>query len=139
MTMTRVMTTLALLLAITGGAAACGGRTADPARAVEAFIAAARNGDSAEVYQHLGPRTRERLAGILRSAERLSGRLALQPADFLAVGRAPAAWEVTSIRTIKREEHEAWVEVFSETGDRHDLRLSRSKDSREWKIELPGS
>lgn len=135
--MARWCTVLTLALAIAASAPACGGRTADPARAVEAFIAAARNGDSAQVYQHLGPRTRERLAGILRSAERLSGRLALQPADFLAVGRAPTAWEVTSIRTIKREEHEAWVEVFSETGDRHDLRLS--KEGREWKIELPGS
>jgi hypothetical protein len=40
------------------------------------------------------------------------------------------------MRTLRRDDHSALVEVFSAAGDRHTVTLVREGD--EWKIELPG-
>jgi hypothetical protein len=110
------------------------GRT--PEGAVQLFLAAARAGDRAVVYQRLGPRTRARMAGLHELSRRTGGRLALKPEDFLSVGWAPPAWEPAGTRTLRSDATTAEVEVYSAAGDRHTVELVR--EGPEWKIELPG-
>ena len=108
----------------------------DPADVVEQFVIAAQSGDRAAVYRLLGSRSRAWLQETMKSAERVSGRLVLEPYDFLAVGRAPPAWEMAGVRTIDRRDDRATVEVYSAAGDRHSIQLVIESGS--WKIELPG-
>ena len=112
-------------------------RASNPEGAVHLFIAAARSGDRASVYQRLGPETRARIEAMLSSSRHQGGRLIVRPEDFFSVGWAPPAWEPAGIRTVQREPERAEVEVFSAAGDRHALSLVR--EGKEWKIELPGS
>ena len=112
-------------------------RASNPEGAVHLFIAAARSGDRASVYQRLGPETRARIEAMLSSSRHQGGRLIARPEDFFSVGWAPPAWEPAGIRTVQREPERAEVEVFSAAGDRHALSLVR--EGKEWKIELPGS
>jgi hypothetical protein len=124
---------LTLLLAF----AACSGRGGThPEGAVKLLIAAARTGDRAAVYQRLGPRTRARIEALQEGTKRTGGRLVIKPEDFLSVGWAPPAWESSGLRTLRRDDTTAEVEVFSSTGDRHALQLVR--EGEEWKVELPG-
>ena len=112
-------------------------RASNPEGAVHLFIAAARSGDRASVYQRLGPETRARIEAMLSSNRHQGGRLIARPEDFFSVGWAPPAWEPAGIRTVQRESERAEVEVFSAAGDRHALSLVR--EGKEWKIELPGN
>ena len=111
-------------------------RADNPEGAVHLFIAAARSGDRASVYQRLGPETRRRIEAVSSSSRHQGGRLMGRPEDFISVGWAPPAWEPAGTRTIHREHDRAEVEVYSAAGDRHSLALVR--DGKEWKIELPG-
>jgi hypothetical protein len=111
-------------------------RADNPEGAVHLFIAAARSGDRASVYQRLGPETRARIEALLSSSRHQGGRLIAKPEDFFSVGWAPPAWEPAGTRTVHREHDRAEVEVFSAAGDRHALTLVR--EGKEWKIELPG-
>jgi hypothetical protein len=119
--------------------AACSSRVRadNPEGAVHLFIAAARSGDRASVYQRLGPETRARIEALLSSSRHQGGRLIAKPEDFFSVGWAPPAWEPAGTRTVHRKRDRAEVEVFSAAGDRHSLTLVR--EGKEWKIELPGS
>lgn len=112
-------------------------RADNPEGAVHLFIAAARSGDRASVYQRLGPETRARIEAMLSSSRHQGGRLIARPEDFFSVGWAPPAWEPAGIRTVQRDGERAEVEVYSAAGDRHSLSLVR--EGKEWKIELPGS
>jgi hypothetical protein len=103
---------------------------------VRLFIAAARTGDRGSVFQRLGPATRARIEALQSTSHRLSGRMMMKAEDFLSVGWAPPAWEPAGTRLLRRDRDSAEVEVYSATGDRHALTLAR--ESREWKIELPG-
>ena len=125
---------LSLLLLL----AACSSRVRadNPEGAVHLFIAAARGGDRASVYQRLGPETRARIETLLSSSRHQGGRLIARPEDFFSVGWAPPAWEPAGVRTVHRERDRAEVEVYSAAGDRHSLTLVR--EGKEWKIELPG-
>jgi len=118
--------------------AACSSRVRadNPEGAVHLFIAAARSGDRASVYQRLGPETRERIEALLSSSRHQGGRLIAKPEDFFSVGWAPPAWEPAGTRTVQRDRDRAEVEVYSAAGDRHSLTLVR--EGKEWKIELPG-
>jgi hypothetical protein len=118
--------------------AACSsrGRADNPEGAVHLFIAAARSGDRAAVYQRLGPETRARIEALLSSSRHQGGRLIAKPEDFFSVGWAPPAWEPAGTRTVHRDRDHAEVEVYSAAGDRHSLSLVR--EGKEWKIELPG-
>jgi hypothetical protein len=131
--MRRWVAILALLVA------ACSSheRADNPEGAVHLFIAAARSGDRASVYQRLGPETRARIEAMLSSSRHQGGRLIVRPEDFFSVGWAPPAWEPAGIRTVQRDRERAEVEVYSAAGDRHSLSLVR--EGKEWKIELPGS
>lgn len=130
--------TFALVWLVFGAAGACGARAErDPETVVEHFIAAANAGNSADVYALLGPESRKRLDELRQSAKRVSGRLALQPEDFLSVGRAPAAWEPQGVRLLRRSDTVATVQVYSAAGDRYAINLVRQ--GRAWKVELPGS
>jgi hypothetical protein len=126
------------LLAACVAAAGCpeGRQGRTPEGAVQLFVAAARTGDRAAVYQRLGPRTRARMAGLQDITRRTGGRLAMKPEDFLSVGWAPPAWEPAGIRTLRRDDGTAQVEVYSAAGDRHTVDLVR--EGQEWKVELPG-
>ncbi len=124
-----------VLLAAALAAACSDGQGRTPEGAVQLFIAAARAGDRAAVYQRLGARTRARLAGLQEASRRTGGRLALKPEDFLSVGWAPPAWEPAGTRLLRRDERTAEVEVYSAAGDRHPLALVR--EGQEWKVELP--
>jgi|GEM_PF-2391456 len=116
----------------------CGrGAQRDPEAVVELFIAAANAGDSEEVYELLGPRSRGRLDELRQSAKRVSGRLALQPKDFLSAGRAPAGWEPQGVRLLRKSNVDAVVQVYSAAGDRYSLNLVR--EGHAWKVELPSS
>jgi hypothetical protein len=119
--------------------AACSSRVRadNPEGAVHLFIAAARSGDRASVYQRLGPETRGRIEALLSSSRHQGGRLIVRPEDFFSVGWAPPAWEPAGTRTVHRDRDHAEVEVYSAAGDRHSLSLVR--EGKEWKIELPGS
>jgi hypothetical protein len=115
----------------------CGrGKDGGPQQVVERFVVASQSGDRAAVHSMLGPRSRARLQELMVSAERVSGRLALEPYGFLAVGRAPPAWEMAGVRQLEREDKRAVVEVFSASGERHSVELVL--DDGAWKIELPG-
>jgi hypothetical protein len=115
----------------------CSGRSArSPEGAVQLFIAAARSGDRAAVYQRLGPRTRARIQAVQDGSRLTSGRLVTKAEDFLSVGWAPPAWEPAGTRTLRRDDERAEVEVYSASGDRHPLELV--KEGAEWKVELPG-
>jgi hypothetical protein len=131
--MRRRIAILAFLLA------ACSSheRADNPEGAVHLFIAAARSGDRASVYQRLGPETRARIEAMLSSSRHQGGRLIARPEDFFSVGWAPPAWEPAGIRTVQRDSERAEVEVYSAAGDRHVLSLVR--EGKEWKIELPGN
>jgi monoamine oxidase len=110
-------------------------RADNPEGAVHLFIAAARSGDRAAVYQRLGPATRQRIETLLTSSQYQGGRNIARPEDFFSVGWAPPAWEPAGVRTVHREGERAEVEVYSAAGDRHSLTLVR--EGKEWKIELP--
>jgi hypothetical protein len=110
-------------------------RADNPEGAVHLFIAAARSGDRAAVYQRLGPTTRSRIDTLLSSSQYHGGRTIARPEDFFSVGWAPPAWEPAGIRTVHRDRERAEVEVYSAAGDRHSLTLV--KEGKEWKIELP--
>ena len=112
-------------------------RASNPEGAVHLFIAAARSGDRASVYQRLGPETRARIEAMLSSSRHQGGRLIARPEDFFSVGWAPPAWEPAGVRTVHRDRERAEVEVYSAAGDRDTLTLVR--EGKEWKIELPGS
>jgi hypothetical protein len=131
--MRRWIALLAFLLAACSSQEHAG----NPEGAVHLFIAAARSGDRASVYQRLGPETRARIEAMLSSNRHQGGRLIARPEDFFSVGWAPPAWEPAGIRTVQREPDRAEVEVFSAAGDRHALSLVR--EGKEWKIELPGN
>jgi hypothetical protein len=129
----RVLACALLLL----GWAGCSGRAGrNPEGAVQLLVEAARTGDRAGVYQRLGPRTRARIDALAESSRRTGGRLLTGPEDFLSVGSAPPAWEVSGVRTLRRDDATAEVEVYSAAGDRHALQLVR--EGQEWKVELPG-
>jgi hypothetical protein len=125
------------LLAFLFAACSSQERASNPEGAVHLFIAAARSGDRASVYQRLGPETRARIEAMLSSSRHQGGRLISRPEDFFSVGWAPPAWEPAGIRTVQREPERAEVEVYSAAGDRHALSLVR--EGKEWKIELPGN
>jgi hypothetical protein len=108
----------------------------NPEGAVRLFITAARIGDRGSVLQRLGPATRARIEALQSASRRLSGRMMMKPEDFLSVGWAPPAWEPAGTRVLRRDRDSAEVEVYSSSGDRHAMWLVR--ESREWKIELPG-
>jgi hypothetical protein len=129
--MRRFVLVVALLLA------GCSSRERadNPEGAVHLFIAAARSGDRAAVYQRLGPTTRSRIDTLLSSSQYHGGRTIARPEDFFSVGWAPPAWEPAGIRTVHRDRERAEVEVYSAAGDRHSLTLV--KEGKEWKIELP--
>jgi hypothetical protein len=111
-------------------------RADNPEGAVNLFIAAARSGDRASVYQRLGSETRARIEAVSSSSRHQGGRVMAKPEDFFSVGWAPPAWEPAGTRTIRRDRDRAEVEVYSAAGDRHSLTLVR--EGKEWKIELPG-
>lgn len=111
-------------------------RADNPEGAVNLFIAAARSGDRAAVYQRLGPETRARIESVSSSSRHQGGRVMAKPEDFFSVGWARPAWEPAGTRTIRRDRDRAEVEVYSAAGDRHSLTLVR--EGKEWKIELPG-
>jgi hypothetical protein len=115
----------------------CGGREdgSSPEAAVRSLIAAARAGDRAAVYDRLGPRTRAHIDALLAATHRTGGARMLAPADLVAVGWLPPAWEPTGTRVIHREGDEADVEVFSATGERQPIHAVR--EGRSWRVELP--
>lgn len=127
-----------LLLLLLLLAAGCAGRedARTPQGAVELLIAKARTGDRAGVFARLGPATRGRIETLQAATRRTTGRVALAPEDFLSVGWAPPAWEHAGMRTLRRDETSAEVEVYSAAGDRHTVSLV--KEGKEWKVELPG-
>ena len=70
------------------------------------------------------------------STKHTGGRLVTRPEDFLSVGSAQPTWDLAGMRTLRRDDTTAEVEVYSATGDRHTLSLVR--EGQEWKVELPG-
>jgi hypothetical protein len=128
--------TLALVAVLAGTACSEGKQARSPEGAVQLFVAAARAGDRSVIYQRLGPRTRARISALQEASRRAGGRLALKQEDFLSVGWAPPAWEPAGIRTLRRDDATAQVEVYSAAGDRHTVDLVR--EGQEWKVELPG-
>ena len=128
---------VALAIVITHVGCSSHERADNPEGAVYVFIAAARSGDRATVYQRLGPETRARIEGMLSSSRHQGGRLIAKPEDFFSVGWAPPAWEPAGVRTVHRDGERAEVEVYSAAGDRDTLNLVH--EGKEWKIELPGN
>lgn len=120
----------------TGAVGGCGDRAMqNPEAVVHRFITASNTGQRDEVYRLLGPRSQARLHEQRQSAKRVSGRLALQPEDFLAVGRAAPAWEATNVRLLRRSDEQAEVQVSSAAGDRATVTLV--KQGGAWRVELP--
>jgi hypothetical protein len=128
------MLRIALIAAVLAGCSGDGRHS--PEQAVKRFIAVARSGDRAGVYRRLGPATRARIETLRSTTGRQSGRLTMNPEDFLSVGWAPPAWEPAGMRTLRRNEASAEVEVYAAGGDRQSVTLVR--EGEDWKIELPG-
>ena len=125
-------------LAMTAGlAAGCSARDdgSSPEAAVRSLIAAARAGDRGAVYDRLGPRTRAHIEALLIATHRTGSARMLVPADLVAVGWLPPAWEPAGTRVLHRDGAEADVEVYSATGDRQTVRTVR--EGKSWKVELP--
>ena len=125
------------LLGATLLVASCGGRDegSSPEAAVRSLIAAARAGDRVAVYERFGPRTRARVQTLLTTAHRTGGTRMPRPEDLVTVGWVPPAWEPTGMRTLRRDESEAEVEVYSAAGDRQAIRTVL--EGKTWKVELP--
>ncbi len=130
---------LVLCLGLSGlvATAACSERRdgQNPEGVVRLLIAAARTGDRAGVYQWLGPATRARIENLAEAARKSGSRTTMKPEDFLSVGWALPTWEPDGMRTIRRTDDDAEVEVHSATGDRNSVNLVR--EGTAWKIELP--
>jgi hypothetical protein len=126
-----------LLLALGALPLGCNGRDdgSSPEAAVRSLIAAARAGDRGAVYERLGPRTRAHLEALLMATHRNGGARMLTPADLVAVGWLPPAWEPAGTRVLHREGDDADVEVYSATGDRQTVHTVR--EGKSWKVELP--
>jgi len=108
---------------------------ASPEAAVAQLISAARSGDRAAVYHHLGPRTRGHIEDILAAARKSGGARLLRPEDLVTVGWVPPAWEATSIRELHREGDEAEVDVASAGGDHQAITVVH--EGKRWMVELP--
>ncbi|HVV48414.1 MAG TPA: hypothetical protein VHO06_02035 [Polyangia bacterium] len=134
--MRRLLVAVALLAAALAPLG-CTGRDdgSSPEAAVRSLIAAARAGDRGAVYERLGPRTRAHLEALLLATHRNGGARLLTPADLVAVGWLPPAWEPAGTRLVRREGNDADVEVYSATGDRQSVHTVR--EGRSWKVELP--
>lgn len=108
---------------------------ASPEAAVAQLISAARSGDRAAVYHHLGPRTRGHIEDILAAARKSGGARLLRPEDLVTVGWVPPAWDATSIHELHREGDEAEVDVASAAGDHQAISVVR--EGKRWMVELP--
>jgi hypothetical protein len=106
-----------------------------PEAAVRSLIAAARAGDRGAVYERLGPHTRAHLEALLAATHRSGGARMLAPADLVAVGWLPPAWEPAGTRVLHRDGDEAEVEVYSATGERQPVHTVR--EGKSWRVELP--
>ena len=135
--MKRLLVLVAVVALAVGPTAGCTGRDdgSSPEAAVRSLIAAARAGDRGAVYERLGPRTRAHLEGMLVATHRSGGARMLTPADLVAVGWLPPAWEPAGTRVLHREGDDADVEVYSATGDRQTVHTVR--EGKSWKVELP--
>jgi hypothetical protein len=133
-----VVAGLALVVWMAAGlAVGCSARDdgSSPEAAVRSLIAAARAGDRGAVYDRLGPRTRAHIEALLVATHRTGSARMLAPADLVAVGWLPPAWEPAGTRVLHRDGAEADVEVYSATGDRQTVHTVR--EGKSWKVELP--
>jgi hypothetical protein len=92
-------------------------------------------GPAIAVYDRLGPRTRAHIEALLVATHRTGSARMLAPADLVAVGWLPPAWEPAGTRVLHRDGAEADVEVYSAIGDRQTVHTVR--EGRSWKVELP--
>jgi hypothetical protein len=135
--MTPGRAVLALVLGLVLGAApGCNARDdgSSPEAAVRSLISAARAGDRSAVYDRFGPRTRAHIQELLAATHRTGGARMLAPEDLVTVGWLPPAWEPAGTRTLRRDENQAEVEVYSATGDRQSVETVR--EGKTWKVEL---
>ena len=87
------------------------------------------------IYDRLGPRTRGHIEALLVATHRTGSARMLAPADLVAVGWLPPAWEPAGTRVLHRDGADAEVEVYSATGDRQTVHTVR--EGKSWKVELP--
>ncbi len=135
-TAARAVASGAAILALAfGGGCSVREEGKSPESAVRLLIAAARAGDRNAVYGVLGSRTRARLDELAAAAgKQQSARRLWRPVDFVSVGWAPPAWEAAGVRTIRRDDDDGEVEVYSAAGDRQAVHLVR--EGKLWKVEL---
>ena len=125
----------ALVVMVALLACACSAGTRSPAGAVRALSEAAADGDRAEVWRLLGPRTRARLEADARRVAELSGRRQVSPEEMLAVGWYPPTIHAADVRELERNGDAATVEVVGRGGERE--RVSCVREGGAWKVELP--
>src|SRR4051812_27295387 len=111
------------LLAVAPGGAACSGGARSPGGAGDRPVTPPRPRGRAGVYARLCPATRARIDALVAASRKMSGRVALKPQDFLSVGWAPPAWDLGGMRTLRRDDSTAEVEVYAASGDRHIVAL----------------
>jgi hypothetical protein len=124
------------LIQVGGG---CAGKDRSPQGAVELFLRAIQEGDSAEVYRLLAPSSQRELEQRAQLAKAQAAGRAVKPQELLAVGRDPYRYgEISQIRSLGVEGDRARVEIADARrpgAPRETLALERVEGR--WRVVLP--
>ena len=102
---------------------------------MRSLIAAARAGDRGAVYDRLGPRTRAHIEALLVATHRTGGARMLAPADLVAVGWLPPAWEPAGTRVAASRRGRGGRRGL--LGDRRRQPVHTVREGKSWRVELP--
>jgi hypothetical protein len=106
-----------------------------PEGVAHALVMAARDGDRATVWEHVGPATRARIEKAAWDAtQRVGGAKRFTALDVLDVGVSATSYVPTSIVLRESTGDRAIVDVLGPDGRRDELTLVRVDDA--WKVEL---
>jgi hypothetical protein len=110
--------------------------TGSPEGIARALVVAAREGDRAAVWEHLGPATRAHLEKAAWDAtQKVGGARRFAPLDVLDVRASATSYIPTEIVLRETQGDTAVVDVLGPEGRRDELHLVRVGDA--WKVELP--
>jgi len=106
-----------------------------PEGIARALVVAAREGDRAAVWEHLGPATRAELEKAAWDAtQKVGGARRFGPIDVLDVRATATSYVPTEIVLRETKGDQAIVDVLGPDGRRDELHLVRIADV--WKVEL---
>jgi hypothetical protein len=128
-----VVAAVALAIAVVGRG--CSVTEPGPDAAVRGLIAAANEGDQAQVFALLSPETQAALVDKAQRATELVGaNVRYAATDLIAIGTAEEMSAPTEIRVVEQHGDRAVVEIVSSDGP---ARLELVKVDGSWRIDLP--